>query len=314
MSSERLSHVIESQQFDRAWLEGELFPLVDQMEQIVNVDEGCDLCKGKRMVSFFYVESTRTRASFEIAMDMLGGRVVFSTDNATEFSSVKKGETIEDTFAVLSRYRPHVIVSRFLQEGDAARAAAASSVPVINAGDGSGQHPTQALLDLYTIHRKLGRIDGITIAMVGDLVNGRTVRSLSYLLTKFRGIRIIYVSPAVACMKDDVKRYLIDTGVVFTEEGDVRNVADRVDVIYQTRVQKERGTDASEETWNAGFKIDREVTGLMKKDAIIMHPLPRVDEIDPAVDADPRAVYLTDQVDAGLYTRMGLLHHLLLQD
>jgi len=308
----KLKHILEAQQFDRAWLEQELFPLAEEMKRIVEEEDGSDILSRKRMISFFYEPSTRTRASFEIAMAMLGGRVVFSTENARDFSSVSKGETLEDTIRVLSRLRPHVIVLRYDEEGGAAIAAEFSSVPIINAGDGAGQHPTQALLDLHTIQTRLGKIDGISIAMVGDLARGRTVRSLSYLLAKFSGVKIYFVSPEVVRIRDDIKDYLQRHNVCFTEESDLRAVASKVDVIYQTRVQKERGALLRRYGNEEGFYIvNREVLDLMREDAIIMHPFPRVDEITPEVDTDPRAVYLDTQVDSGLFVRMALLKMIL---
>lgn len=307
---DRLKHVIEAQQFSRRWLEEKLFPLADEMEKIVRKG-GSNILAGKRMITFFYEPSTRTRASFEMAMDFLGGKVVFSTENARQFSSVAKGETIEDTIRVLSAYRPDVIVLRTDEEGMAKRAAKYSTVPIINAGDGTGQHPTQALLDLYTIQKEIGRIAGISIAMVGDLARGRTVRSLSYLLGKFTDIKIYFVSPEVVRMRDDIKDYLKRNGVWFTEERDLRIVAPKVDVIYQTRTQKERGELPLEYQKEPGFYIvNQEVLDLMKKDAIIMHPLPRVDEIAREVDKDPRAAYFR-QAENGLYVRIALLKMLL---
>ena len=304
-----LRHIIEAQQFSREWLENEFFPLTDEMRGIFK-QGGCDILSGKRMISFFYEPSTRTRASFEFAMDYLGGNVVFSTENATQFSSVAKGETLRDTITVLNRYGPDVIVLRYNEEGGAKIAAEASSVPIINAGDGSGQHPTQALLDLYTIRRKLGRIDGILVAMIGDLFNGRTVRSLCYLLGKFSDIRICFIAPDEAKMKEDIKDYLRRHNVSFVEGNDLRVVAPEVDVFYQTRTQKERGTNIS--AMETGlFVINGEVLDSAKDSSIIMHPLPRVGEITLEVDSDSRAVYLTDQIDSGVFTRMAELKMLL---
>jgi len=302
-----LKHIIEAQQFNREWLENELFPLAENMQEVVRLRRSKTLLK-KRMISFFYEPSTRTRASFEIAMDMLGGRVVFSTENATQFSSVAKGETLEDTIRVLNRYCPDVIVLRSSNEGDARRAADVSSVPIINAGDGAGQHPTQALLDIYTIYKKLKKIDGISIAMVGDLAKGRTVRSLCYLLGKFKNIEIYFISPKTTRMRDDIKEYLKRHGVSFTEGSDLRKNIHQVDVIYQTRPQTERGTkfDLSEEARKL-YTVDEDMLGIIREDAIIMHPFPRNLEITLEVDKDPRAVYLTDQIDSGLFTRMALL-------
>jgi aspartate carbamoyltransferase catalytic subunit len=301
-----IKHIIKSQQFTRELLEKELFPLAREMEIVVEFG-GSKLLEGKRMITFFYEPSTRTRASFEIAMDMLGGRVVFSTENATQFSSVVKGETLQDTIRVLNRYRPDVIILRHYEEGSAKKAAEASSIPIINAGDGPGQHPTQSLLDLYTIKKRLSRIDGISVAMVGDLKNGRTVRSLSYLLGKFDNINIFFVAPETATMKKDIKIYLKKHRVKFLETDKLIDVAPKADVIYQTRTQKERGTVMD----RSNFIIDKKILGLMKKEAIIMHPLPRNEEIALEVDGDERSVYLTEQIDNGLYIRMALLKMIL---
>jgi aspartate carbamoyltransferase catalytic subunit len=260
------------------------------------------------MISFFYEPSTRTRASFEIAMRKMGGDVIFSTENAKEFSSVVKGETLEDTMRVLNRYGPDVIVSRFANEGDAEKASKVSSVPVINAGDGCGQHPTQALLDIYTIQKKFDFIDGLTIAMAGDLAKGRTVRSLCYLLGKFKNVLVYFVSPDNSKMRDDIKDYLKEHNVQFRECPSLQEIASKVDVIYQTRPQKERGTvfDLSEDA-RKHFTVDERIVREMSERSIIMHPLPRTGEITLEVDKDPRAVYLTDQIDSGLFTRMALL-------
>ncbi|MFH1894409.1 MAG: aspartate carbamoyltransferase [Patescibacteria group bacterium] len=307
---EKLNHILEAQQFNRSWLEKKLFPLAKEMEKIAE-EGGVNLLFGKKMITFFYEPSTRTRASFEMAMDWLGGKVVFSTENARQFSSAAKGETVEDTIRILSGYRPDVIVLRSDQEGTAKRAAEFSSVPIINAGDGAGQHPTQALLDIYTIQKELGKIDGISIAMVGDLARGRTSRSLSYLLGKFSKIKIYFVAPEAAKMRDDIKNYLKEHNVWFTETNSLREVAPLVDVIYQTRIQKERGTVILMREKEQGFyTVNKEILELMKKNAIIMHPLPRNEEISPEVDLDPRATYFK-QAANGLYVRMALLKILL---
>ncbi len=306
-----LKHIVEAQQFSREWLEEEFFPATKKMEEVFKgvINGGtCNILSGKRMISFFYEPSTRTRASFEIAMDILGGKVVFSTENARQFSSAAKGETLEDTIRVLNRYCPDVIVLRSENEGDAKRAADVSSAPIINAGDGSGQHPTQALLDIYTIYKKLEKIDGISIAMVGDLAKGRTVRSLCYLLGKFKNIAIHFISPENAKIRRDIVEYLEKHNIIILEGNDLREIAHRVDVIYQTRPQTERGTefDLSEEARNR-FTVNKGILSMMRKNAIIMHPFPRNLEITSEVDRDPRAVYLTDQIDSGLFTRMILL-------
>ncbi len=313
-----MKHIIEAQQFDIDWLEGKFFPLADEMGKLVDCDKPTDILRGKRMAVFFYEPSTRTRASFESAMRFLGGEVVFSTENARQFSSVVKGESLRDTILVLNRYRPHVIILRYHEEGGARIAEEVSSeiganaASIINAGDGTGQHPTQALLDVYTIHKRLGRIAEISVAMVGDLKNGRTVRSLTYLLAKYPGVKFYFVAPPASMIKEDIKTHLRKHGVTFFEETDLREVARMVDVIYQTRTQRERGSDLDRSDSSQGFfMVDESVLELMKPESVIMHPLPRNEEITLEVDKDPRAAYLTDQIDAGLFTRMALLKMLL---
>jgi len=306
-------HVIYAQQFSREWLEGEFLPLTDEMETVFH-NRGCEALRGMRMVSLFYQPSTRTRMSHEFAMDYLGGRVVFSSENAREFSSGSKGETLRDTIQVINRYHPDVIVIRYDRQIGAELAAEVSNVPILNAGDRDpGQHPTQALLDLRTLFKRRGGvIDGLKIAMVGDLKNGRTVRSLSYLLGKFNDIEIYYVSPPDTQMKDDVKEYLGRHKVRFTELTDLRDVAEVMDAIYQARTQKECGTVIDRNDHSKGYYIvDKAIVQMMKVNSIIMHPLPRVDEITVDVDGDPRAVYLTEQIDSGLFTRMALLKMIL---
>ncbi len=302
----RLRHVIESQQFSRALLE-ELLDRAGDMKAQPHHFSG--RLNGQVMAALFYEPSTRTRLSFEAAMLRLGGRTM-GTDNAREFSSAAKGETLEDTIRIVSGYAD-VIVLRHNEEGAARRAAAVSSVPVINAGDGPGQHPTQALLDLYTIRDEIGHVDGIRIAMVGDLANGRTVRSLTYLLSKFRDIRICFVSPPQVAMRDDIKHHLDEHRVPWVESEDLDAVLPQVDVVYQTRIQKERFSDeASYLALKGVYRIDNSTLARMKKNAIVMHPLPRVDEIAPEVDSDPRAAYFR-QARNGLYIRMALLDKVL---
>jgi aspartate carbamoyltransferase catalytic subunit len=302
----RLRHVIESQQFSRSLLE-ELFARAEEIKREPHRFSG--RLNGHVMAALFYEPSTRTRLSFEAAMLRLGGQTM-GTDNAREFSSAAKGETLEDSIRVVSGYAD-VIVMRHNEEGAAKRAAAVSSVPVINAGDGTGQHPTQALLDLYTVREELNRIDGLRIAMVGDLANGRTVRSLAYLLSKFKDIKIWFVAPPAVAMRADLKAHLDEHHIPWVETEDFESVIPEVDVIYQTRIQKERFTDP--DAYNAvkgRYVIDRGVMERMRKYAIVMHPLPRVDEIAPEVDSDPRAAYFR-QARNGLHIRMALLDRLL---
>ncbi|MEJ2009785.1 MAG: aspartate carbamoyltransferase, partial [Acidobacteriota bacterium] len=210
----KLHHVIEAQQFDLPTI-SHLFGLAEEMEQLV-AQGGTVEYQNRLMATLFYEPSTRTRFSFEAAMHRLGGRVI-STENAAEFSSVAKGETLEDTVRILNGY-VDVIVLRHSEVGAAKRASLVSRVPIINAGDGMGQHPTQALLDLYTIRKEIGSIDGLKIAMVGDLAQGRTVRSLAYLLSKFKDIKMYFVAPPLLKMKEDILEHLRERGVSFTEE------------------------------------------------------------------------------------------------
>ena len=228
------------------------------------------------------------------------------TDNAREFSSAAKGETLEDTIRIVAGYAD-AIVLRHGEEGAARRAALVSDVPVINAGDGRGQHPTQSLLDLYTIRDELGRVDGVRVAMVGDLANGRTARSLAYLLSKYRDVEVWFVAPPAVAMGRDLKQHLDEHGVPWHETQDMKAVLPLVDVVYQTRIQKERfEDDAAYRAVRGVYVIDCDAMARLRRDAIVMHPLPRLDEIDPAVDADPRAAYFR-QARNGVQIRMALL-------
>ncbi len=239
----------------------------------------------------------------------LGGEVI-TTENAREFSSTAKGETLEDTIRVVNYYAD-VIVLRHYEKGASARATTVSKIPVINAGDGAGQHPTQALLDLYTIKKEVGKIDGVKIAFVGDLKNGRTVRSLSYLLGKYRKVKIFFVSPKKLRIGDDIKKYLSRHNISYKETEKWDNVLGRIDVLYQTRIQKERFKRPAEyRKYKGTYILTLKETGKMKKGTVIMHPLPRVGEIAPEVDKSPKAVYFK-QAKYGLLIRMALLIKLL---
>lgn len=299
-------HLIESQQFDLKLID-EIFSLADSLEKKT------DRClEGKIMASLFYEPSTRTRFSFESAMLKLGGDVI-TTENATEFSSVSKGETLEDSIRVTAGY-VDLIVLRHNTEGASKRAASVSPVPVVNAGDGAGQHPTQALLDLYTIKREIGFVDGVSMAMVGDLKHGRTIRSLAYLLGKYKDIKIYFVSPKDLSVGEDIKEYLIKHKISFVETEDLDSVIDKIDVLYQTRIQKERFVDQDEYFRFKGcYQVDKALVSKMKPRSIIMHPLPRVDEILPEVDSYSRAVYFK-QAGYGLLVRMALLKKILMDE
>lgn len=299
-----MRHLVDSQALDVVTI-SELFERADELEK--NPQQ---TLKGKILASLFYEPSTRTRFSFESAMHRLGGSVI-TTENAKEFSSASKGETIEDTIRIMNFYAD-VIVLRHFEEGTAKKAADVSDVPVINAGDGPGQHPTQALLDLYTILKEHGSIDGVHIALVGDLKHGRTIRSLAYLLGKYKGVTITFVAPNALKVGDDIKTYLDKHGVSYQETEDFASVVPQVDIIYQTRIQKERFENEEEYIQHKGiYQISLKTTELMKDAAIIMHPLPRVDEILPEVDSSPKAAYFR-QARYGVLVRMALLEYLLL--
>ncbi len=297
-----MKHVIESQQFDIKTI-NKIFSLADAFAKKQTAP-----LKGKIMATLFYEPSTRTRFSFESAMLRLGGSVI-TTENAKEFSSVSKGETLEDTIRVMNSY-VDVIVMRHDEEGASKQASLVSSVPIINAGDGSGQHPTQALLDLYTIKKEIGKIDGLSIAFVGDLKHGRTIRSLSYLLGKYKNIKIFYVSPRGLRAGEDIKDYLEKHRVSFVETEDLDSVISQVDVVYQTRIQKERfKSDKEYKKFKGCYQIGNTLVEKMKKKSILMHPLPRVGEILPEVDTSPKAMYFK-QTRYGLLIRMALLKYI----
>ncbi|MDX2454210.1 aspartate carbamoyltransferase [Desulfosarcina sp.] len=312
MAAFPLAHVIESQQFDRELLEV-VFQTADQMKaDLLGERRFARSLDGRIMASLFYEPSTRTRFSFESAMLRLGGAVI-TTENAREFSSAAKGESLSDSTRIMNGYAD-VIVMRHNEAGSAARASEISCIPVINAGDGAGQHPTQALLDMYTIMDAFPEKNSLKIAMVGDLRYGRTVRSLSYLLTKYENVEIIFVSPPVCKMEGDIKAYLDKNNVPWREETDLAEVAPEVDCVYMTRIQKERFHDPEDYKTAAGrYILTPERVRTMKPDAIIMHPLPRVDEIPKEVDDDPRAQYFQQAMN-GLYIRMALLYLLLKKD
>ena len=296
----KLSHVIESQQFTVPLLM-DLFDRTRQMEQVV-ARGGTRDYSSKVMASLFYEPSTRTRFSFESAMYRLGGRVL-STEHARVFSSEIEGEQLEDTIRIISTYSD-VIVLRHTEAGGARRAARVSTVPVINAGDGgNGQHPTQALLDLYTIYRERHALDGLTIAIVGELDGGRTARSLAYLLSKFERVKIHFVSPPELRMRQDILDHLDEHDIWYDIHDDVDPIAGEVDVIYQTRIRPDRVADRA---GLARYTINARLLAKMKPDAMILHPLPRTVEIEKDVDEDPRALYFK-QAANGLFIRMALL-------
>ena len=301
-ANNKLRHVVESQQFTVPLLM-ELFQRTREMERVVARGGTLDY-QNRILATLFYQPSTRTRFSFEAAMHRLGGRVL-SSEHASTFSSEIEGEQVEDTIRILGGYSD-VIVIRHHEEGGAKRAAQVSPVPVINAGDGQGgQHPTQALLDLYTIYRERP-LDGLSIAFVGELDRGRTARSLAYLLAKFERVKVFFVSPPELQMRSDILEYLDRHHVVYELESEIDHVVGQADVIYQTRIAPQRAPAAH----RSRFAITASMLSRMRTNAMILHPLPRTVEIDPAVDDDPRALYFR-QARNGVFVRMALLTMLL---
>lgn len=300
-----LDHVIFSQQFTVPILM-ELFNRTDYMRKIVRRGGTLDYQK-KVLATLFYAPSTRTRFSFEAAMYRLGGNVL-STEQAKMFSSEIKGEMLEDTIRIIGNYCD-IIVLRHHEEGGAKRAADVSPVPIINAGDGSGgQHPTQALLDLYTIYNECKTLDGLSVAIIGALDKGRTARSLAYLLSKFERTKIYFIAPQELQIQPDILEHLEEKGIAYELSSTTEKIINKIDVVYQTRIDKDRlrGKDIDLSVYN----IDQDVLKKMKRNAIILHPLPRSVEISHDVDSDKRAAYFR-QSENGLYVRMALISLLL---
>lgn len=296
-------HLTSTKQLSRADTE-EILRVAAEMQKIRTTGKS-DLLKGKVLASLFYEPSTRTRLSFETAMLRLGGDVL--TAEGIQFSSLYKGETIEDTMEMVGQYAD-IIAMRHPEQGSADIAASASKVPFINAGDGPGQHPTQALLDLYTINDELGKVDDLTIAMVGDLRYGRTVHSLSYLLGLYNNIRFTLISPKELTMPEKVTSFLDEKKIPYEIHDDISAGLD-CDIMYMTRVQQERFADKSEYE-RLKLKYILTAAHLKGKKVKIMHPLPRVGEISTDVDALANAVYFR-QAGNGVPVRMAILAMLL---
>jgi carbamoyl-phosphate synthase/aspartate carbamoyltransferase/dihydroorotase/carbamoyl-phosphate synthase/aspartate carbamoyltransferase len=281
-----------------------IFDLAREMRQIVEEKGGTDILKGRVLACLFYEPSTRTSSSFISAMERLGGSVIPITQGV-QFSSVSKGETLPDTIRTLEQYSD-VIVLRHPDIGSAQMAADYAGIPIINAGDGPGEQPTQALLELFTIGEELGRIEDLKIAMVGDLRYGRTVHSLTKLLFHY-DVSLRYVSPEILRLPLTIMNQVIDAKMKVRETHDVADVIENADVLYVTRVQKERFSDLAQyESVRNHYEITPELLTQAKEKMIVMHPLPRVGEIHYAVDNDPRAAYFR-QVRNGMFIRMALL-------
>lgn len=295
-------HILSVAQFSRSDLE-DVFEVAAEMRTMVERVGTFDLLKGKILANLFYEPSTRTSSSFTAAMERLGGSVI--PINEVRYSSVSKGESLPDTVRTLETYSD-VIVIRHPETGSAAIAARYCRKPIINAGDGIGEHPTQALLDLFTIREELGRVDGLTVTMLGDLKYGRTVHSLARLLTLYN-VRLNFVAPESLSMPLKLIEELQQRGVSQSQAANLELVLPDTDVLYVTRVQKERFENPEAyEAVKGAYVITPETLSHAKEQMIVMHPLPRVGEISMDVDDDPRAAYFR-QMEYGLYVRMALL-------
>lgn len=296
-------NILDAEQFSREDL-GVILDISATIGKIYkhNPADLFDILPGKILASLFFESSTRTRLSFETAMNRLGGRVISTV--GFQFSSISKGETLYDTMKMIEAYSD-IAVIRHPVEGSSRIASAAIEIPVINAGDGSGQHPTQALLDLYTIFDELKRVDGLRIAFVGDLKYGRTIHSLIKLLYHYN-VEMVFISPVDLGLPDAYRRELNKKGIQYHESEDLKEIWD-CDVAYVTRIQKERFADLSEfERLKDSYTIDRAFLKASRKQTLIMHPLPRVKELSTDIDDLPNAAYFR-MAGNGVLVRMALL-------
>ncbi|PIR07969.1 aspartate carbamoyltransferase [Candidatus Gottesmanbacteria bacterium CG11_big_fil_rev_8_21_14_0_20_37_11] len=285
-----------------------LFKRASEIKKIVELKGGDNRLQGKIMATLFYEPSSRTFSSFVTAMQRLGGGIIplFSMFN----SSAVKGETLEDTARVFSSYADLLVV-RHPELGSVRQMARYSSVPVVNAGDGIGDHPTQGLTDLYTIQQKFGDLNKLHVLFIGDLGHYRPVNSLSKLLSLYPQIRISFVSPKEVPIQDGLKKYLVSKKVKFIEANSFENILPNVDVLYVTRVKKEYMTESLYHKIKGSYVLTNIFANSMKNNSIIMHCLPRIDEISHEVDSNSRAVYFSQQVRNGMYVRMAILDMIL---
>jgi aspartate carbamoyltransferase catalytic subunit len=302
MGSLKGKDILHGNQFSSKEIDA-IIKTASEFERELKKKNSLNLLKGKILATLFYEPSTRTRLSFETAMQRLGGGVIGM--GSVESSSVAKGETLVDTVRTVSQYAD-VIVIRHPRTGSAKEAADAVDIPVINAGDGAGQHPTQALLDVYTIYKELKTLKKLRVSLVGDLKNGRTVHALVELLSLF-GARLYFVSPTTLRMPEGITANLKQKGIEVEETEDLFKAASESDLIYMTRIQKERFENLSDyERVKGSYVINGEFLKRLGKKIVILHPLPRVDEIHPEVDVYRGAAYFR-QARNGVFVRMALL-------
>ena len=307
--AEKLRHVLSVKQLMDVNLLQDLFEIAWEFERDEETRASSRRLSGRILATMFYEPSTRTRFSFEAAMLRLGGSVL-TAENAKDNSSGAKGESMADTVRVVGGYAD-AIVMRHFERGAVQEAAGASPVPVINAGDGAGEHPTQALLDVYTIRKELGRLHGLRVAVIGDLKNGRTVHSLLPLLSLFPGLRLTLIAPPSLRLPEDSITLLRERGVEVSETEEFGPRVTEADVVYMTRVQRERfATQQEYDAVKSVYVLNAQLADELKQDAIILHALPRLEEIPAEVDRNLRAAYFR-QAKNGLYVRMALLAYLL---
>lgn len=306
---EKLQHVLTVKQLMDVGLLEELFAAALRYEKDDATREAKTTLSGRILATMFYEPSTRTRFSFEAAMLRLGGSVL-TAENALENSSAAKGESIKDTVRVIGGYADAIVLRHF-ERGATMAAASASPVPLINAGDGAGEHPTQALLDVYTIRKELKRLDNLRVAVIGDLKHGRTVHSLLPLLSMFPGLHVTLIAPPSLRLPSEYIEQLVERGVEVKETEEFGPSLHEADVVYMTRVQRERfASDAEYDAVKNVYVLNATVADELKEDAIILHALPRLEEIPAEVDRNLRAAYFR-QAKNGLHVRMALLAYLL---
>lgn len=293
-----MKHVLSSDQYTRESLE-ELFELTDKIKK--NPDKYAHRLEDKIIAIMFYEPSTRTRLSFETAALKLGAKII-TTENAGEFSSAAKGETLQDTTRIIAGYADAMVI-RHRSDTSAIEAASVNKIPILNAGAGKGEHPTQALLDLYTIRDKKGKVDGNKVAVLGDLLYGRTIHSLLKLLSLYDDIEVYGLSKSAFSLPGEYIDILKKKNIEYKKCDSFDDLPKDLDILYHTRIQAERfeGDFGAEE-----FIINEKVLNTFSKDTILLHPLPRVNEISSDVDDDPRACYF-EQAHNGLFIRMALL-------
>lgn len=302
-----MKHIVSAAGMDRAYVDS-ILRTAEDIKRFPS--KYASSLRGKIVATIFFEPSTRTRLSFESAIARLGGTCI-STENAMETSSSVKGETMEDAIRVISKYGDAIIIRH--KDNDAAdRAAFVAAVPIINAGSGTVHHPTQALLDAFTIYEKFGSIDGKRIMIAGDLMRGRTCDSLVHILSKYNDVEFYFAAPEGCGIKPELREFLTRNNCTYRECSTISECIDEVNIVYMTRVQKERFENNMElyERIKDHFVLSEDLVEKMRPDSIIMHPLPRIGEIPASVDADHRAHYF-QQAENGLWVRMALLHDLL---